>query len=108
MEKQSQIGHRTLVGKGELTLRDPKVMFDEPQDTAKVMPDVVYMSYRRVSGNHQQRNADPVLVVALGQRQNGRLLMIVPTAPVVPRDEDGCVVPIDFIVGASPDSFRWH
>jgi len=87
MEEASQISRRTAVGKIELTFRNPEVMLDETQNAAEVIPEIADITCRRVSGDDNQRNAESILVVALGPRQNGWCLVIVPTAPIIPSDK---------------------
>src|SRR5208283_5704129 len=55
---------------------------------------------RRVGRYHQQRDAETVLVVAFRLRQNSGLLVVVPAAPIVPRDEDGGVLPVSAVIVA--------
>ena len=88
-----------MVGKSELTFWNPEVMLDETQNAAEVMPEIADISCRRVGGDNNQRNAESILVVALGQRQNGWWLVIVPAAPIIPSDKDRSIAPINFTVG---------
>ena len=55
-------------------------MFDETQNAAEVIPEIADKTCRGVGGDDNQRNAESILVVALGQRQNDWRLVIVPAA----------------------------
>src|SRR5262245_31074180 len=77
-------------------------MLDETQNAAEVMPEIADITYWRVGGDHNQRNTESILVVALEQRSNRWRLVIVPAAPVIPSDNDSGVVPINF-----PVRTRW-
>jgi hypothetical protein len=99
MEEASQISRSTAVGKSELPFWNPEVMLDEAQDAAEVIPEIADITCRRVGGDDNQRNAESILVVALGQRQNDWWLVIVPAAPIIPGDKDRSIAPINFTVG---------
>src|SRR5262245_52400401 len=73
-------------------------MLDETQNAAEVMPEIADKTWWRVGGDHNQRNTESILVVALEQRPNSWRLMIVPAAPVIPSDNESGVVPINFTV----------
>ena len=98
-KKPAQICRSALVGKIELTFWNPEVMFDETQNAAEVMPEIVDIVCWRVGGDDNQRNAESILIVALGQRQNGWRLVIVPAAPIIPSNKDHSILPINFTVG---------
>src|SRR6267378_6063761 len=99
MEEAFQISRSTAVGKIELTFWNPEVMLDETQNAAEVIPEIADKTCRRVGGDDNQRNAESILVVALGQRQNDWWLVIVPAAPIIPGDKDRSIAPINFTVG---------
>lgn len=73
--------------------RQAVVVFDKPEDAPEVRADIADVSRRSVGGDHQQRNAKAVLVVPLRLGQDGWGLMVVPTSPIIPCDQDGGVLP---------------
>src|SRR4029079_8143848 len=85
MKEASQISRSTAVGKSELTFWNPKVILDETQNAAEVIPKIADKTCRRVGGDDDQRNAESILVVALGQRQNDWWILLVHTDPLIPR-----------------------
>src|SRR4029077_8158345 len=97
VKKACKIGGSALVRKIKRTLLDAKVLLDEPEDAAEVIPKVVNVSLRSVGRDYQQRYPEAVLIVALAllrHRQQSRGLVIIPTSPVVPGNNDCRVLPI--------------
>src|ERR1700674_5489735 len=64
--------------------------FDELQNTAEIMGNVGDIALLRERRHDDQRHAKPVFIRVDDCRGN----VVIPSSPIVPRDEDGSVVPI--------------
>src|ERR1700722_5657456 len=88
------------IGKAELAFAQVVDAFNHAQHAAEVVLSIADETSRRIRRNHQQRNSKSILVIALAARRSARQLrnkwrrlIVRPSAPIVPRDYDGRVLP---------------
>src|SRR5579864_301908 len=101
------VGKVVGVGIGVPKRGKTKVFLHEVQDAAKVMIDVRDMCRFRVRGNHDQGHAEPVDIARspTGAIRDDlrRRHVVEPSAPIVPRHNDGSVGPIGTVANSVDD-----
>jgi hypothetical protein len=92
--KLSEVSLRSQVGEHEPLVGKVEVVLEESQNGAKIVAIVVDISLRSVGRDKDKRNAETILVLVQPRLQNSRRFVVVPAAPIVPRDDNGGVVPV--------------
>src|SRR5260370_41021336 len=118
VEKGPQITVGAGIGKAQRAFADVENALDKFQDAAKVAwPDVIDVTLRGISGDDDQGHAKTVLIITFIAGEDGRLLVVVPASPVIPRNHYRGIGPISFpplALGIKPYGvqgiplFGWH
>src|SRR5256885_989700 len=93
-EEFREIARGAFVGKGQRAFGDPEILFDKPADAAEVLARVANEACRCQGRHNNEGHAKAHLVATLRSGFDGRSFVIVPAAPVVPRDYNGGAVPV--------------
>jgi hypothetical protein len=67
-EECPEIGLSALIRKLEGPLAEAEIMFDKPEDAAKVVAVIVYVALGRVGGHYQQRHPKAILTQVTERR----------------------------------------
>src|ERR1019366_1695472 len=81
---------------------ETKITFGKAQHAAEVVGGIVNVACRSVGRDYEQGNAKSIHIglAPAGCRNRRRRNMVVPAAPIVPRNKDRSVLPVHFAIGA--------